>query len=112
MATYRRPGILPYRRSYAAFAILDRHARESSRGREFSSDLQIDAVTRAIECAPGATPSTELSDKMYPNLRVLTLQGTYQRWAQLIPRHLVELNLKHLPRNRRPTFNQLKVFLL
>ncbi|KAJ3963481.1 hypothetical protein EV361DRAFT_987853 [Lentinula raphanica] len=81
-------------------------------GREFSSDLQSDAVTRAIECAPGATPSAELSDKMYPNLRVLTLQGTYQRWAQLIPRHLVELNLKHLPRNRRPTFNQLKVFLL
>ncbi|KAJ3756911.1 hypothetical protein EV360DRAFT_84523 [Lentinula raphanica] len=81
-------------------------------GREFSSDLQSDAVTRAIECAPGATPSAELSDKMYPNLRVLTLQGTYQRWAQLIPRHLVELNLKHLPRNRRPTFNQLKIFLL
>ncbi|KAJ3837707.1 hypothetical protein F5878DRAFT_621699 [Lentinula raphanica] len=81
-------------------------------GHVFHSDLESDTAMPAIECAPGVEPSAELGAKMYPNLRILTLQGTFQNWAQLIPRHLVELNLEYLPVNRRPTYNQLRALLL
>ncbi|KAJ3740551.1 hypothetical protein DFH05DRAFT_1559725 [Lentinula detonsa] len=82
-------------------------------GHQLYSDLDIDADSMsAIECTPGIQPSAELSSRMYPNLRVLTLQGVPQHWNQVIPRNLVELDLEYLPVNRRPNYEELKNLLL
>ncbi|KAJ3997308.1 hypothetical protein F5050DRAFT_1445718 [Lentinula boryana] len=81
-------------------------------GHQLYSDLDIDAGISAIECTPGIQPSAELSSRMYPNLRVLTLQGVPQNWNQVIPRNLVELDLEYLPVNRRPNYEELKNLLL
>ncbi|KAJ3855007.1 hypothetical protein EV368DRAFT_80083 [Lentinula lateritia] len=76
------------------------------------NDLELDATMPAIECPLRINPSTELNARMYPNLRILTLQGVPQNWDRLIPRNLVELDLKYVPLNRRPDPEALRALLL
>ncbi|KIK54811.1 hypothetical protein GYMLUDRAFT_264402 [Collybiopsis luxurians FD-317 M1] len=89
---------------------------ECTRTRPYKADLQHpDFPEPSSSCfaSPAeVTPSPELKNHLFPQLRHFSLSGVPQLWSQFIPRYgLVSLRLEWLPEDRCPTYFELKNLL-
>ncbi|KIK58236.1 hypothetical protein GYMLUDRAFT_700433 [Collybiopsis luxurians FD-317 M1] len=88
--------------------------RENPRWRHaFCSGLEPGATMPALEAPRGINVSMEeYTTAMFPSLRFLSLSGSLQDWTRFTPSNLRAIDLKYIPLNCRPTYQELKALLL
>ncbi|KAF5387539.1 hypothetical protein D9757_006546 [Collybiopsis confluens] len=84
---------------------------------EFVPDADGNTFISALEAPHDTRGVVEVSAEgygaeIYPNLTVLCLYGVVQRWNSLLPCNLVELSLEYIPVQNRPSYRDLRAFLL